>query len=82
MKNVAAVITGMEEVTTFQYGKKAQGDESEVTIVKLHAKMCQGMIGIEALAAGGGILACGRETKSGDRIRRTDGVARVAADQQ
>jgi hypothetical protein len=27
MKNVAAVITGMEEVSTSQYGMKAQGEE-------------------------------------------------------
>jgi hypothetical protein len=68
MKNVATVITGMEEVTTFQYGKKAQGDESEVTIVKLHAKMCQGMIGIEALAAGGGDSG----VRARDEIRRSN----------
>jgi hypothetical protein len=49
MKNVATAIKGMEEITTFQYGKKAQGDESEVTIVKLHAKMCQGMTGIDSV---------------------------------
>ena len=80
MKNVATAITGMEEVSTFEYGKKAQGDESEVTIVKLHAKMCQGLMEIEALARREDPGARGRDGRR--RIRRTDRMARVAADQQ
>jgi hypothetical protein len=51
---------------------KAQGDEAEVTIVKLHAKMCQGLRGIEALAAGGKTLACVGETEDGESEELTE----------
>jgi hypothetical protein len=72
MKNVATAITGMEEVSTSEYGKMAQGDESEVTIVKLHARVCQALVGIDALVAGGKILACVGETEEGESEELTE----------
>jgi hypothetical protein len=72
MKNMAAVIKGIEGASTSEYGKKAQGDESDVTIVKLHAKMCQGPMEIEALAAGGKLLACVGETEDGESEELTE----------
>jgi hypothetical protein len=69
MKNVATAIKGMTEVTTFQYGMKEQ---DEVAIVKLHAKMCQGLKGIEALTAGAKILACMGETDDGESEELTE----------
>jgi hypothetical protein len=56
----------MEEVTTYEYAKMVQGDESDVAIVKLHAKMCQGPTEIEALTAGGELLACVGDTDDGE----------------
>jgi hypothetical protein len=64
MTDVSTAINGMSAVTYFQYGMKEQG---EVAIVKLHAKMCQGLKkGIEALTAGAKVLACVGETEDGD----------------
>jgi hypothetical protein len=37
-----------------------------VAIVKLHAKMCQGPTEIEALTAGGELLACVGDTDDGE----------------
>ena len=53
--NVATAVNGMTPVTDFQYGMK---ERDEVAVVKLHAKMCQGLKGIEALTAGAQVLAC------------------------
>jgi hypothetical protein len=72
MKNAATAIKEMDEVTTFQYGMKAQGEEGEVAVVKLHAKMCQGLKGIEALTAGAKILACVGETEDGESEELTE----------
>jgi hypothetical protein len=69
MKNVATPIKGMTEVTTFQYGMKEQ---DEVAIVKLYAKMCQGLKGIEALTVGAKILACVGETDDGESEELTE----------
>jgi hypothetical protein len=69
MKNVATAIKGMTEVTTFQYGMKEQ---DEVAVVKLHAKMCQGLKGIEALTAGAKILACVGEADDGESEELTE----------
>jgi hypothetical protein len=71
MKNVATAIKEMTEVTTFQYGMKEQ---DEVAVVKLHAKMCQGLRskGIEALTAGAKILACVGETDGGESEELTE----------
>jgi hypothetical protein len=69
MTDVATAIKGMTAVTNFQYGMKEQG---EMAIVKLHAKMCQGLKGIEALTAGAKILACVGDTEDGDSEELTE----------
>jgi hypothetical protein len=63
---VPEAIKGTEGVTTHEYAKKVQGDESGVIIVKMHAKMCQGPTETEALTAGGKFLACVGDTDDGD----------------
>jgi hypothetical protein len=60
--DVATAVNGMTAVTNFQYGMKERG---EVAVVKLHAKMCQGLKGIEALTAGAQVLTCVGETEDG-----------------
>jgi hypothetical protein len=52
----------MTAVTDFQYGMK---ERDEVAVVKLHAKMCQGLKEIEALTAGAQVLTCVGETEDG-----------------
>jgi hypothetical protein len=66
MTKVAKAVNEMDAVTNFQYGMKEHG---EVAVVKLHAKMCQRLKGIEALTAGAQILAYVGETEA--RGRRT-----------
>jgi hypothetical protein len=75
MREVAVAINGMEEVLTHVYAnnaKKVQGGEGEVAVVKMHTKMCQGPAEIEALTAGGKILACVGDTDAGDTEELTD----------
>jgi hypothetical protein len=67
--NVATAVNGMTAVTNFQYGMKERG---EVAVVKLHAKMCQGLKGIEALKAGAQVLACVGETEDGGAEELTE----------
>jgi hypothetical protein len=59
----------MTAVTDFQYGMKERG---EVAVVKLHAKMCQGLKGIEALTAGAQVLTCVGETEDGGAEELTE----------
>jgi hypothetical protein len=113
-------IKEMHEVTTAQYGMKAQGEEGEVAAVKLQAKTtpcaekgqlrgtkhctqlrsnnknlwfffwpfwvqgvrCQGLKGIEALTAGGEILACVGETEDGESEELTEWLELLQPDQQ
>jgi hypothetical protein len=83
MKNVATAIKEMDEITTSQYGMKAQGEEGEVTIVKLHAKMCQqGLKGIEALMVGAKILACVGETEDGESEELTEWLELLQTDNE
>jgi hypothetical protein len=66
---VATAVNGMTAVTDFQYGVK---ERDEVAVVKLHAKMCQGMKGIEALTAGAQVLTCVGETEDGGAEELTE----------
>jgi hypothetical protein len=47
-------------------------ERGEVAVVKLHAKMYQGLKGIEALTAGAQILACVGDTEDGDSEELTE----------
>jgi hypothetical protein len=67
--DVATAVNGMTAVTNFQCGMKGR---DEVAVVKLHAKMCQGLKGIEALTAGAQILACVGETEDGGAEELTE----------
>jgi hypothetical protein len=47
-------------------------ERDEVAVVKLHAKMCQGLKGIEALTAGAQVLTCVCETEDGGAEELTE----------
>jgi hypothetical protein len=72
MKKMSAAISRMDEVLTHDYAKLLHGSDNEVAIVKMHAKMCQGPMEVEALTAGGCILTCVGDTDDGDIEEQTE----------